>query len=129
MGMTNAFRDWIGNTATASTATVLFDNGHAYIGVGDSNTAFDAAQTNLQAATNKARIGMESTFPTNVTANIMIFKSSFGSSDGNWAWAEWGIFNHASTGTMMCRKVESLGTKVSGQTWVITATVTISIGS
>jgi hypothetical protein len=72
---------------------------------------------------------MEATFPTNATANIMIFKSTFASADANWAWLEWAIFNHTSAGVMMCRKVEALGTKASGQTWVVTATITITIGS
>ena len=71
---------------------------------------------------------MEASFPTR-TANAIDFKASFGSSVGNFAWAEWGVFNHASTGVMLNRKVEALGTKASGSTWVLTVTLTIAIGS
>jgi len=70
---------------------------------------------------------METSYPTR-TDNVLTFKSSFGSGDANFAWNEWGIFNDASAGTMLNRKVESLGTKSSG-TWVLTVELTVSIGS
>jgi hypothetical protein len=58
---------------------------------------------------------------------VLTFRASFGTSEANFAWNEWGIFNAATGGTMMTRKVESLGTKTSSQSWQITTTITVGI--
>jgi len=126
MALTNAGRNFIAQAIINDTPT-FFTNANARIGIGDSTTAFAATQTDLQASTNKLRKAMETGYPTR-TDNLLTFKSSFGSGDGNFAWNEWGIFNDASAGTMLNRKVESLGTKSSG-TWVLTVELTVSIGS
>ena len=128
MGSTNAGRDFIAQVIINDDTPTFFTNAAAYIGVGDSDGVFAASQTNLQAATNKVRVGMETNFPAR-TDNAIDFKSSFGSSVANWVWNEWGVFNHETTGVMLNRKVEALGTKVEGSTWVLTVTLTITIGS
>jgi hypothetical protein len=105
-------------------AGTVFDATNAYVGVGDSTTAAAASQTDLQAATNKLRKGMEATFPSR-SGQTMSWKASFGSAEANFAWQEWGIFNASTAGTMLNRKVESLGTKATG-TWTLQGDVTIS---
>lgn len=105
-------------------AGTVFDNTNAYIGVGDSTTAAAAAQTDLQAATNKLRVGMDATYP-NRSAQTMTWRSTFGSGQANYHWQEWAIFNAAAAGTMLNRKVEDLGTKASGS-WTLAVSVTIS---
>jgi len=107
------------------TAVTAFNNANSYIGVGDSTTAFSAAHTDLQAATNKLRKAMDATYPTRAT-NVLTFRATFATTDANFAWQEWAIFNASSAGTMLSRKVESLGTKPSSQTWQFTATLTIT---
>ena len=126
MPLTTAGRNYMANAIVANPAT-LFDTANAHIGVGDSAVGFLDTHTNLQAVTNKLRKVVDSApgFGTNVAT----FVSTFSTSEANWAWQEWGIFNHVSTGTMLCRKVESLGTKTSAQSWQITATITVSIGT
>jgi hypothetical protein len=57
----------------------------------------------------------------------MTFRSTFATSEANWAWQEWGVFNAFSSGTMMSRKVESLGTKTSAQSWQLTVTITLAV--
>ena len=126
MGMTNAYRDYMA-TVTNGEAVSAFNNANTYIGSGDSTTAFAASQTDLQAATNKLRKAMDATYPQR-SANVLTYRSTFATGDANWAWQEWGIFNASSAGTMMCRKVESLGTKTSAQSWQMTATITINAG-
>lgn len=113
--------------ASIGAAVTPFNNANAYIGVGDSNTAHAVGQTDLQASTNKMRKGMDATYPTGST-NVITFRSTFGTSEANWAWNEWGIFNSQSngSGTMLNRKVESLGTKSSTQTWQFTTTLTFT---
>ena len=125
MGYTNAYRD-LSASLTVGAGGTTFNNANAYIGVGDSTTAFAATQTDLVAATNKLRKAMDATYP-QVAANVMTFRSTFATGDANWAWQEWGVFNAASAGTMLNRKVESLGTKTSAQTWQLTVTVTTTV--
>lgn len=102
-----------------------FNNANSYIGVGDSTTTFSAAHTDLQAATNKLRKAMDATYPSG-GSNVLTFRSTFGTSDANFAWQEWGVFNASSSGTMLNRKVESLGTKTSSQTWQFTVVLTVT---
>ncbi len=124
----------IGNgTGTAGQALTWFNNANAAIGVGDSTTAAAATHTDLQAATNKLRKAMDATYPvhadgTTSGAASIAFRSTFATGDANWAWQEWGVFNSptAATGRMLNRKVESLGTKTSAATWVLTVTLTLA---
>lgn len=125
MGLTNAYRDHLAK-ATVGESVTAFNNANAYIGVGDSTTAFSASQTDLQASTNKLRKAMDSGYPTR-SNNTMTFRSTFGTSEANFAWNEWGVFNASSGGTMLNRKVESLGTKTSAQSWQITVDVTLNV--
>lgn len=128
MALTNAGRDFIAAAIMNSGPPTFFSNANAYIGVGDSTTAYAAGQTDLQAATNKTRQAMEATYPS-IASNVLTFRSLFATGSANYAWEEWGVFNASSAGTMLCRKVEALGTKTSAQSWQITATITVSIGA
>jgi hypothetical protein len=124
----------IGNgTATAGQALTYFNNAQSAIGVGDSTTAAAATQTDLQAATNKLRVGMDSTYPSHTDGTTSVsaaasFKSTFSTAQANYAWQEWGVFNSATAGTgrMLQRKVESLGSKTSASSWALTVTLTLS---
>jgi hypothetical protein len=125
MALTTAFRDYLAALVVGGGGTA-FNNANAYLGVGDSTTAFSAGHTDLQAATNKLRKGMDATYP-QVAANVQTFRATFSTAEANFAWQEWGIFNASSGGTMMNRKVESLGTKTSAQSWQITVTLTHAV--
>lgn len=136
MGLTNAARNKM-VTALVSGAAIspAFNNANATISVGDSATAYANTQTELQAATNRVRKAMMATFPTDSGAGVLTFKSQFTTSEANYAWNEWGVFDGAGTGgppttggTMLNRKQEALGTKTSAQTWEITATLTFTAG-
>lgn len=122
----------IGNgTGTGGQALTFFNNANAYIGVGDSSTAEAATHTDLQAASNKLRKAMDSTYPLHtdgviVGAASIVFRSTFATGDANWVWNEWGIFNGSSGGRMLNRKVASLGTKTSAATWQLTATLSLA---
>lgn len=125
MPLTDAGRNLIASGLHTGTISPAFNNGNAHIGVGDSTTAFNKNQTDLVAATNKLRKAMDATYPTLAT-NVLTFRSTFATGDANWAWQEWGIFNASSANTMLCRLVESLGTKTSAQSWQITCTITVN---
>ena len=124
MPLTNAGRDVIAAMLIGE-STTDFNNANATIGVGDSTTAFAVTQTDLQAATNKLRKAMDATYPTR-SGNVLTFRSTFATTEANFAWAEWAVFNAATAGTMLNRKVEALGTKASTQSWQITVTNTVT---
>ena len=109
-------------TGAVSGADHIFDNTHAQIGVGDSDTAADATQTDLQ-GTNKTYKGMETSYPTS-TSQKATFKSSFGNDDANYAWKEW-VVKQSTSAKCLNRKVENLGTKTSG-TWTLEVSITLS---
>lgn len=124
MAMTTVGRDYIAQ-ALVGEAFTAFNNANARIGVGDSSTAFAAAQTDLQAPANKLRKAMDATYPQRA-ANVLTFRATFGTGEANFAWNEWGVFNAAAAGQMLNRKVESLGTKTSAQTWQLTVDLTLN---
>lgn len=128
MPLTNAGRDFMAAAILNSGPPTFFTNANARLGAGDSNTAFAVGQTDLQAASNKLRKAMEPTYPT-LVGNVMTFRALFGTGDANFAWQEWGVFNAAAAGVMLSRKVESLGTKTSAQSWQLTVDVTVNIGA
>lgn len=111
--------------ATIGAAVTAFNNANSYLGVGDSATAHAVGQTDLVAASNKLRKAMDATYPQGA-ANVITFRSTFATGDANWAWNEWATFNASSGGTMLNRKVESLGTKTNTQTWQFTTTLTFT---
>lgn len=126
MPFTTAFRDFIPAAVSGIGPPTLFTNGNSYIGLGDSSTAFAVGQTDLQASSNKLRKAMEASYPTLAT-NVLTFRSVFGATEANYAINEWGVFNASSSGTMMCRKVESWGTKANPAVWQFTAAITFAV--
>lgn len=106
-------------------ADTVFSNANAYLGVGDSTTGTNVAQTDLQASSNKLRKAMNATYPVD-SAPTITFQSTFGSSEANFVWNEVATFNAASSGSMLNRVVQSLGTKSSGSSWSLTETITWS---
>lgn len=125
MALTNAGRNFLAGAAMGA-ETTLFNSTNARIAVGDSTTAFSAAQTDL-IGTNKFRKAMDSTFPTR-SNNILTFKSTFSTTEANFAWNEWGVVNAAAAGVLLNRLVEYNGTKQAGQTWIFEVELTINIG-
>lgn len=124
MALTNAFRDYLA-AKLAGGAASLFDNTNAHIGVGNGTTAFAASQTDLSGAS-KFRKGMDATYP-QATAGAITFRSTFGTTEANFAWEEWGVFNASTGGTMMNRVVQNNGTKASTETKQVTVTITLSV--
>lgn len=108
----------------AGAGGTAFNNANAYIGSGDSSTAFAASQTDLQAATNKLRKAMDATFPSRAS-QVMTWRSTFATSDANWVWNEIALFNASSAGTMLARIVASMGTKTSSVSYVASYTITV----
>ena len=109
-----------------SDGTTPFNAANAYLGVGDDTTAFDPSQTDLNPGVTGNKIRIQVSGAPVRTSNAITFACSFTSGQGNWTWQENGIFNAASSGTMLTRKVENLVTKTSAATATFTKTLTIS---
>lgn len=108
----------------------------ARLGVGDSSTAALVGDTDLGAAagsTHRQFKVMDATYPQQ-SNGVLTFRSTFASGDANFAWAEWGVDIGTPTvadGTtvsalLLNHKIAAQGTKASGSSWVLTATITLS---
>ena len=104
----------------------VFDNTHAYIGVGDSSATAVATQTGIQAATNRLNVAMDSTYPLAAAAQAEVWRSTFTSANGNFAWNEIVVSNANDWTHGLNRLVQTMGTKASGATWVASLTITLS---
>ncbi len=103
-----------------------WDSSNARLGVGDSNVAENAAQTGLQAASNKTYKAMDATYPQR-NGQTAEWRATFGGDDANYAWEEYTVVNAASDmGKNLNRKVTSKGTKSSGETWTLSLQITFS---
>jgi hypothetical protein len=110
--------------AVALNATT-FSAAAAYLGVGDSATAFSSSQTDLQAATNKLRKAVTTA---TVASNVLSFTATFGTTEGNFTWNEVGVFSASSGGTMLVRKLPGITTKTSAESWTLQIDVTFTPG-
>ena len=113
-------------TILCSASGTKFDNTNAQTGVGDSTVAEAVTQTDLQAATNKAYVGMMAGFPTYGTDQKAIWKSSYDGNTANYAWQEFIVRNGATALKDICRKVSAQGTKASGQVWELSIQISLS---
>lgn len=93
------------------------------IGVGNDNTAAQATDTDLVGGST-AYVTMDATYPTS-SSQAVNFRATFGSGVGTFAWEEF-VIKQDTSSICLNRKVESKGTKSSGETWVITLTITLS---
>ncbi len=124
MPLTRRGRDHIVLRLTGEAGTP-FAAGTAYLGVGESGAGFDPAQTDLQARPNKVRKRVNADFPVR-DGDMLTFQATFGPDEANFEWREWGVFNAAEGGVMLCRKPAPLGRKRPGETWQLEVEVTIT---
>jgi hypothetical protein len=70
--------------------------------------------------------GMDAGYPQRSNQTLE-WRATFGSAEGNHAWEEYTVVNAADdTGQNLNRKVESKGTKASGESWVLSLKITCS---
>lgn len=109
-----------GAGTTASTAAKKYFNATAALGVGNSTVAAAATQTALQGGSQSFK-ALTGGFPTHTTGSTaatvadIVYKSTWGTGEGNFAWNEFGLANKASTANrrLLNRKVQALITKTS----------------
>lgn len=107
------------------------------LGVGNGAGTAAAADTDLSAAAGSTNRWFNLLSGLTVSSNVATLTSSFASGDGNFAWNEWGADSRNDTTTVTASATVnalllnhktsiSQGTKAIGQTWTVTATITIS---
>lgn len=125
----------IGNGSTAAANAKKYINATAALGVGNSSAAAANTQLALQAASSRQLVkALTGGFPTHTTGSTaatvadVVFKSTFGVTEANFAWIEFGLFNKATTSArrMLTRKVQSLLTKTSAASATLTLTVSLA---
>jgi hypothetical protein len=96
--------------------------------VGTGNTAATASDTQLEAPVADSRIEVTSaTQATTTTTNdSIVYECTFLPGVGTGALSEAGIFNAGTEGVMLCRTVFGVITKGSGDTLILTWTVSLS---
>ncbi|MBS7658114.1 MAG: hypothetical protein QXL69_01075 [Candidatus Bathyarchaeia archaeon] len=112
-------------TLVAGGTETAYSNSNARIGVGDSNASADPTQTGLLGV-NQYYKGMDEGYPTYGSGQKIVFRSTFGTNEANFAWNEVTVDNGAASGKNLNRKVISLGTKTSDQTWIIQLEIMLS---
>jgi len=118
--------DVLWHLAAGTAAPAPFNAANAYIGVGDGTAPESATQTGLQ-GTSKAYKAMDAGYPTRPAANQCRWQSTFTGTEANFSWYEITVANGPSDAAAnLNRKVQDLGTKAAGTTWVAQLTITIS---
>ena len=118
------------------------DASHCRIGVGNGSTSAADTDTDLSASAGSGNrqfklVDSAPTVGSGASSGVLTFVATFSTSVANFAWAEWGIDGGTGDGTtvtsegnttpgLVNRKVSSLGTKTSAQSWVFTCTITIT---
>lgn len=131
--LANAGINRMGGLAFGAGTGQIYNTANSALGVGDTNTAAAASQTDLSAAVNAANrwVQLVDSQPA-FASQVLTMIATIATGNGNFAWAEWAVGQNTSsaaaaiTAAMLNRKVASLGTKTSAAAWALTITVTIS---
>jgi hypothetical protein len=108
------------NAGAILIATLVEADGPYWVGAGNDNTAFNAAQTNLIGTSARKQATASRSL------NTITYSAVFTTSDANFAWLEVGLFDASTSGTMLTRKVVALPTKTSSEEWTINLEVVFS---
>ena len=108
--------DYITSRMKDATATAM-----SHMAVGSDNTAAAAGDSTL--GTELGRVALTST---TVSSNTITYVGDFPAGTGTGAVVEAGVFNAASSGTLLCRTVFSVVNKAAADTLKITWTLTVS---
>lgn len=127
----------LGGIAGTSIGT-KFSNTAGRVGVGTSSTAATAADVQLGGDTGSGSttsyyqlVSAAPTITTNVAPATLVFSATYGTGVANFAWNEFGIDNGTASSVTTVSSgyvfinhgISAQGTKASGQTWNITATL------
>ena len=108
-----------------SGSPVKWDVTNANLGVGNGTATANATDTGLSGAS-KTYKTMDSGYPSR-SSQTAKWRSSFATGDANYGWEEYSLSNTTlDSGKNLNHKVESKGTKSSGETWTLELQITFS---
>ena len=116
-------KNYIANRMKDTTSGFTQENQMSHMAVGEDSTGALVANTAL--GTEIARVALTTAGGT-VASNVVTYQATFNPGTGTGAITEAGIFNAASSGTMLCRTTFAVVNKGADDTMSITWTVTIS---
>lgn len=103
-----------------------YGNANARVGVGDGTSGENPLQSGLTGTlASNAYAGMDVGYPARSNQQVS-WRGTFGGAAANIAWQELVIDNGATPNKALIRKVSAQGTKTSGQSWELTATIIMS---
>jgi len=109
-------KEYVASRMKDATATAM-----SHMAIGSGSTA--AAASNSALGNQLGRVSLTST---TVSGAVVTYVATFGAGTGTGAVTEAGLFNAASSGTMLCRTVFSVVNKGAADSMTITWTVTVS---
>lgn len=118
MSLTKSGLNYMVNTLCGVEAPLSHSN--IRLAVGNGAAAFANTQTALVGTQTYSKV-LDAGFPV-VNSPSITFKATFNTSEANFAWNEWGIVN-ADNNVLLNRIVQSNGTKLANQTWVLEVTL------
>ena len=116
----NAGLAFIASRMTGTAQAVM-----SHVGIGSGATAAAAAQTDLGSLLG-SRKALSSTTIVGANSNQVQYVAAFNAGESTGAVTEAGIFNAASSGTMLCRTTFAVVNKDANDTLTITWTITLS---
>jgi len=117
--------NFIWRMVTGEAGLTPFDENNSYIGVGNGTDPENASQTGLT-GTQKYYKRVDSGYP-KINGNQITFRATFNIDEANFTWNEWTVANGPNDNAInLNRKVEALGSKTSGQVWIMEITLSIS---
>lgn len=102
-----------------------YNNANARIGVGESAEGASAEQDGLQGLTTEFK-GMDDGYPTYGSDQKATWRSTFNGNEANFEWNEITVDNGAVADLNINRKVQAMGTKAEGTTWIATLEITLA---
>lgn len=111
-----AGKNFVASRMKDATATAM-----SHMGIGSGSSAAAAGDTALG-----NQLDRNALTSTTVTNNEVVYAATFAAGEGTGAVTEAGIFNAASSGTLLCRTVFSTVNKGAADSLAITWTVTVS---
>lgn len=115
-GLVGANGTWVAASASGTTVSLTGTTGTGTY-----------TSSGVVAKGNRFRKPMNATYPSRASQTLT-FVSTFQAAEANYSWSEWGLFWGSVGANMISRRVPGspFGTKVNGNVWVLTATLTLS---
>lgn len=124
MATTDKGKEAVASLFAGNGAVGSFNGTNARVCVGNSSTAFSAAQTDLLGSSTYRKLVDGAPV---VTGNSINYTATFDLLEANFEWLELGLANSASGDYLATRRtITGFGTKTSAEAWTVVVTVVVN---